>query len=171
MSVRWGSRPLFLAALVALVLTVGGCSGSTTSTQKSPAPLPNATLQSFDGGRALDLSTLRGPAVVNVWASWCGPCRRELPLYEAFSQEHADKVKVIGIDFQDTRKDKARQLIRRTGVTYPLYEDPGGLVRSRVLPQVILVDEMGRVSYEKYVEITSTTQLERLVTEHLGVSL
>lgn len=159
------------AATAATLLALVGCGGQSTPPADKPKALPEATLRSFDGGASLDLASLRGPAVVNVWASWCGPCRRELPLYQSFAREHSGRVAVIGVDFQDTRKDKARQLIRRTGVTYPLYEDPDGLIGSRVLPQVLLVDEQGRVAYRKYVEITTTDQLEKLVAEHLGVDL
>ncbi len=77
-------------------------------------------------------------------------------------------MKVVGIDFQDTRADRARQLIRETGVRFPLYTDPDGAVRARVLPELVLVDADGRVVYRKYVEIKSVDQLEGLVDKHLG---
>lgn len=166
-------RAALTSLLVAvLVLLLGACAGGGSGT-RSPAAsdrLPDASLASFDGGSPLDLSTLKGPAVVNLWASWCGPCRRELPLYQSFSKAYAGQVKVVGIDFQDTQVSRARELIATTGVTYPLYTDRDGLMRAQVLPKVILVDAEGRIAYQKYVEITSQEQLAKLVSTHLGVT-
>lgn len=159
--------PRVVGALAAVVLLLTGCSAK-AEPAASPGRQPDVTLRSLDGGSSLALSSLRGPAVVNLWASWCGPCRRELPLYQAFAKKYAGKVDVIGIDFQDTQKAKARELILQTGVTYPLYEDPDGVTRARGLPQLILVDGQGHRAFEQYVEITSVAQLEQLVEKHLG---
>ena len=157
-----------VVALVAAALVLSGCSSQ--SSGSSSTALPRVTLAPFTGhGAGLDLARLKGPAVVNVWASWCGPCRRELPHYQAFAQKYAGKVRVLGIDFQDTRTDRARQLIRQTGVRYPLYADPDGRIRSRALPELILVDARGRVAYRKYLEVDSLGELESLVHRHLEV--
>ena len=157
----------FLALVVAL--SISGCSGEKEQTKNSDR-LPDVTLASLDGGEPLDLSTVRGPTVINLWASWCTPCRKELPQYQAFAEKHTGKVKVLGIDFQETRPAAARKLARETGVKYPLFSDPEGDLQAVGLPKVILVDPQGRVTYEEYVEITSVAQLERLVENHLKVS-
>ena len=69
------------AALVALAV-VAGCGGDDTE----PTALPAVSLASLDGtGPALELDTLRGPAVVNLWATWCVPCRQELPAFQEVS--------------------------------------------------------------------------------------
>lgn len=168
MSMRLVGAPV--AVLVVVLLALSGCSTKDVQHEQGASPLPDVTLASLDGGKSLDLSTLHGPVVINLWASWCGPCRKELPLYQAFAKQYAGKVDVIGIDFQDTQVGKARELIRQTGVTYPLYKDPDGKMRARVLPQLILVGEGGSVVHEMYIEITSVAQLEKLVRTHLGVS-
>ncbi len=157
--------------VMALVLTVllAGCSSSAPRAAAEKR-LPDVTLQSLEGDAKVDLRSLRGPLVVNLWASWCVPCRTELPLYAAFAKKYAGRVDVLGIDFQETRVEAARQLARRSGVTYPLLTDPDGVMRAIGLPKVMLVDADGTIAHEEYVEITSAGQLEALVSRHLGVS-
>lgn len=167
-----------LAGLAAVLLLLTGCSaggsaagtstGSGASTRQ-PDALPDITLAPLGKGDPVDLGSLKGPMVVNLWASWCGPCRDELPDYQAFAQKYAGKVDVLGVDFQETREDKAEELVRETGVTYPLVKDPDGRLRAIGLPKLVLVDAQGKVAYQEYVKITSVAQLERLVQEHLGV--
>ena len=55
--------------------------------------LPAVTLPCFGGGPDVDLSTLEGPLVVNLWAVWCGPCRKEMPVLEEFHQQYGDRVR------------------------------------------------------------------------------
>jgi cytochrome c biogenesis protein CcmG/thiol:disulfide interchange protein DsbE len=160
-----------LAVLAAALLLLSGCSASSKATGASEgdSSLPDVTLQPLGKGDPVDLSQVRGPMVINLWASWCGPCRDELPQYQAFAQKYAGQVDVLGVDWQDTRTDKARALIGQTGVTYPLVTDPEGKLRARALPKLMLIDEKGNVAYEEYVKITSVAQLENLVQDRLEV--
>jgi thiol-disulfide isomerase/thioredoxin len=139
--------------------------------------LPAVTLPCFGGGRDVDLGALRGPMVVNLWASWCGPCRREMPLLQQFHEEYGDRVGVLGIDWQDPQVESAMDLVVDSGVTYPLVADPetelatvdGMTVRG--LPGLVLLDAEGRVVYRNLMEIESEDQLVGLVNRHLGTSL
>lgn len=131
--------------------------------------LPDITLPCLGGGDEVTLSSLRGPLVVNAWASWCEPCRRELPLYARLAA--TGKVDVLGVNWQDPQPDNALRLLADTGVTYPSLADPDGLMRLAGLPVIFLIDEEGRVVYREYVEIRSWRQLRGLVREHLGVRL
>jgi cytochrome c biogenesis protein CcmG, thiol:disulfide interchange protein DsbE len=158
----------WLAVLVAALLVLSGCSSEKKDTTVGRS-LPDVTLQPLGGGRPVDLSSARGPLVINLWASWCGPCRKELPEYQAFSRKYAGKVRVLGIDWQDTRADQAKALARRTGVTYPLVTDPKGSLHAQALPKVILVDGDGKVAHQEYARITSVEMLEKLVHRYLEV--
>lgn len=155
------------SVLVAALLLLTGC-GAKEADSGRPDRLPDVTLHALTGEGSLDLGALRGPVVINLWASWCTPCRKELPEYQAFAEKYAGRVPVIGIDFQETRPDAARQLARDTGVTYPLYSDPDGRLRAIGLPKLILLDADGGIAHAEYLKITSVAQLEQLVRRHLG---
>jgi cytochrome c biogenesis protein CcmG, thiol:disulfide interchange protein DsbE len=160
-----------LVAIAASALLLSGCAASSVEgRQASSNRLPDITLQPLGDGEPVELSRLRGPMVINLWASWCAPCRDELPQYQAFAQKYAGKVDVLGVDWQETREDAAHELARESGVTYPLVVDPDGRMRTQVLPKLILIDEAGEVAFEQYVKITSLRQLERLVEKHLEVA-
>ena len=140
--------------------------------------LPEVTLPCLGGGDDVDVSTLRGPMVVNLWAVSCGPCRRELPIYQQFHEKYGDRVPVLGIDFQDTQPGPALDLIRDSGVSYPQLADPQNDLSLKAplpnilgLPYVILIDKDGVVHEQRFEEIKSLGQLEALVEQYLEVTL
>lgn len=139
--------------------------------------LPALELPCFGSPRSVDLATLRGPAVISLWASWCAPCRDELPVLQDFAERHGDEVTVLGVDYADRQTGNAGDLLLEAGVTYPQLADPGGELQGadplRVpgLPGLVLVDAQGRVAHQEYGELDGRAQLERLVAEHLGLAL
>jgi thiol-disulfide isomerase/thioredoxin len=140
--------------------------------------LPELTLPCFGGGPDVDLATLRGPMVISVWASWCGPCRKEMPVLQEFHEQHGDQVPLLGIDYSDPQTGSAMDLVEETGATYPMLADPQEDISAaspfpvmRGLPWLGLVDEDGRLVYGQAMVVESRRQLEDLVAEHLGVDL
>jgi thiol-disulfide isomerase/thioredoxin len=140
--------------------------------------LPAVTLPCFGGGPAVDLGSLRGPLVVNLWASTCGPCRQEMPILQGFHEQYGDRVQVIGIDYQDVQTEAAMDLVLQTGATYPLLADPQSELSGaapfpvlRGLPFLALVDAEGRVAHQEYTIVESRQQLVGLVNRHLGTGL
>lgn len=160
-----------LLALVVAALVLAACGSEPDQPRAASDRLPDVTLPSLTGGAAIDLGDLRGPAVVNLWAQWCEPCKRELPIYQAFFARHGARVAVIGIDWQDTQADLARSLARDSGLTYPLVIDDEPAIRAVGLPKVLLIGADGTIAHEEYVEIKTVAELEQLVEEHLGVTL
>jgi cytochrome c biogenesis protein CcmG, thiol:disulfide interchange protein DsbE len=124
-----------IAATVALVscLWLAGCSGGSEDPAAGPAaeplgarPLVERTQPQFQR----DLDGLRGRVVVvNFWASWCVPCREEMPALEQVSRGYAEAgkpVTVIGVDASDVRSEAAK-FLTEVGVTYPTVYDQQGL--------------------------------------------
>lgn len=95
------------------------------------------------------MSDLKGKVVVlNFWASWCPPCRAEMPDFEEMWQEMRDDgVVFVGVAVSDS-PEEARAFVEATGVTYPIGVDPSGSIASdyRVLslPTTFLIDREGR---------------------------
>ena len=139
--------------------------------------LPAVTLPCFGGGPDVELSRLRGPLVVNVWASWCGPCREEMPVLQRFHQHYGERVPIVGIDYEDVQVEAAMDLVRETGVTYPLLADPQAALQGTApfpgrmgLPLFAFVDSDGEVEVVAG-GVDSLPELTGMVEEHLGVSL
>lgn len=139
--------------------------------------LPAVTLPCLGGGPAIDLSALRGPLVLNIWGSWCAPCRDELPILAGFYEQYGDRVPLLGIDFQDTRPEDALELAEASGVKYPqLFDHDGAIGRTSVMPgqavpALAFVDASGAVTAWVPGEVKSQRQLVDLVRQHLGVDL
>ena len=141
-------------------------------------PLPDLVLPEFDGDQTVELRSLEGPMLVNLWASWCTSCSEEMPILEQFHQEHGDEVGVVGIDFQETDLGNAEALVDETGVTYQLLLDELGdlngaepLPNVQALPIQLYVDEDGEVAFIAYQAFESLDEVEASVNEHLGTDL
>jgi thiol-disulfide isomerase/thioredoxin len=139
--------------------------------------LPAVTLPCFGGGDEVDLSTLRGPMVVNLWAVNCGPCRTEMPILQSFYEQHGDQVPVLGIDYTDVQTVPAMSLVQETGVTYPLLADPQSSLQGASpfpgllgLPMFAFVDREGEATVVAG-GVESMDDLLELVDQHLGIDL
>lgn len=114
---------------------------------------------------------LRGPLVVNVWASTCVPCRDEMPALQAFAQAYAGKVAVVGVNPLDGA-DELRRFAAETGVSYPLYRDPDGVFQVELgielIPATLFVRADGTIA-QLYLGALDQDRLAALVASELGV--
>ena len=137
--------------------------------------LPDRTLPCLGGGRDVRLAGLDGPLVVNVWASYCAPCRDELPVLQQLHEAAGDRLTVIGVDYDDTSPGAALQLAADSGVTYSSVADPASDLRADLeviaLPQTVFVDASGQIVATERRQITSYDMAADLVREHLGIEL
>jgi thiol-disulfide isomerase/thioredoxin len=153
---------------------IAPCPEDTRAAAQGGAALPDVVLPCLGGGADVDLRAVRGPAVLNLWAQWCGPCGKELPLFQRLHERAGDRLQVLGIDWQDTQPGRALELARLSGVTYPLAADPAALVadawRVNGLPITVFVDGRGRTTVHRG-QIADYGDLAQLVAEHTGVRL
>ncbi len=160
-----------LGLLVAL-LAIAGCGSSqggdyggghpdyAKALAGSPAPLAALHRQADDllpgGIDAYEgrLEALSGyPTVVNVWASWCGPCRFEFPHFQRAAADYGKRVAFLGVDTQDS-DDAASTFLEEAPVPYPSYTDPDKDIGEAIgatlgLPDTAFYDRQGKLVYLK----------------------
>ena len=112
---------------------------------------PNFTLVDLDG-KKVSLSDYKGrPVLVNFWATWCGPCKVEMPWFEEFRKQYsAQGLEILGLaDDVDVGKDKIAKAAQQTGVSYPILLTDGKVQEAYggldVLPVSFYVDKTGKV--------------------------
>jgi len=149
---------LGLLAFVALVLAMQWLQPK----PNLPEVAPDFVLQDLDG-RPVTLEALRGKTVVlNFWATWCGPCRREIPHFSRFSIENPE-IKVLGLT-TETNIGALRQARKALGIAYPVVladAQTAGAYDISTLPTTIVVEPDGSVG-AVHVGAMSARQLERL---------
>lgn len=120
----------------------------------------------------ISLRALRGgPAFLDVWASWCAPCREEAPTLARLWRQYGERVRFIGIDIEDTRAE-ARAFVRRYGLGYPHLFDVKASLAGKLgffgLPTALLIDRHGRIAARlvgRQKEATLRTALDQLARE------
>ena len=161
-----------LALALIAVLVASGCGASSggdfdgehpdydAALAGSPAPLAALHRQGNEllpgGVDAFEqrLDSLAGyPVVVNVWASWCGPCRFEFPTLQKLSAAFGKRVAFLGVDSQDSA-DAAKTFLAEVPVPYPSYSDPDEEITAEIgatlgLPDTAFYDQRGELCYLK----------------------
>jgi len=145
---RAAMRALLLGAMAAWPVLAGAALGGKTS---APAPAPDFTLPSAAGPN-LRLQEQRGQVVMlNFWATWCGPCRREMPeLNRIYGKYHAAGFVLLGVNV-DQDQANARGVASKLGVRFPVLFDAkqsvSRLYDLSTMPSTVLIDRDGRVRY------------------------
>jgi cytochrome c biogenesis protein CcmG, thiol:disulfide interchange protein DsbE len=168
-----GAVGLVVALLGLLVWKVATDNHGGVAEQFNRGEKPHAkdfTLRRLNGSGSLQLSSLRGRVVVvNFWASWCDPCKREAPLFQSASKRYRGRVQFVGVDTTDFSGD-ANGFLRRYGVTYPNVRDANGRVLHKYgglpIPRTYVLSRAGRVVGYIFGE-TRRDRLEREIQKAL----
>ncbi len=122
---------------------------SSTEAPNVGDPAPNFALPTHDG-KVVELAGLRGhPVILNFWATWCGPCRQEMPELQAFYDDrHPKGLEIIAIDIQESAEEVARYR-QSLGIAFPTVLDADGTVTRRYqirgVPTTFFVDADGTI--------------------------
>ena len=129
----------------ALLVLAGACGESDAAATR----LPGVEVEPLLGGPAFRLDELEGPAVVNLWATWCAPCKRELPDFEAVNRSLAGEVRFVGVNIGDDGESAASYL-DDLGITYDQYLDADSELTAALdmatLPMTLIIDVDERIA-------------------------
>lgn len=164
---------LFLPVSPVHALTGKIVSCSSIATGKTNNPTKETTsLQCLDGGAALTLESIKGPAVINVWGSWCTPCRQEIPHFRALAA--TGKVTIIGIDVEEKDLAAGRKFVIAQGMTWPNLFDKDGRTKSAFgmgVPVTWFLNSKSVVVYRQIGVINSDKLLFDEVNKYLGIKI
>jgi cytochrome c biogenesis protein CcmG/thiol:disulfide interchange protein DsbE len=135
-------------------LSIGAPAAGSSLPDESHQPAPDFTLTSLDGER-YTLSKLRGKVVlVNFWATWCPPCRREIPDLSRLHTKYKDRdFMVLGISLDEIDPDQIRKFAKNYKISYPVLHGPrselGEIAKSyggiQAIPTSFLIDKQGNI--------------------------
>lgn len=157
-------KPLGVAAIAGLAAWAAGIAVVSMLAPK-PMALPTLTFQGLDGN-ALTLSELKGrPVVVNLWASWCPPCRKEMPVLQDAQARQNDIVFVFvnqGEDDKTARSYMASQQLALRNVVLDPQRQLASQVDSQALPTTLFFDEKGMLVNRRVGELSTVTLAQRM---------
>jgi cytochrome c biogenesis protein CcmG, thiol:disulfide interchange protein DsbE len=169
------------AGFFALILVLTGCAavqplkvnGEVVSCEKIKVEGGvGAPLECLGGGSPLAADAIRGPVLINVWGTWCKPCKQELPHLAHFLAKYSDQVGVVGIAVEEKNQEGVRKFVESNGISWPILYDATGATRSEFgmgVPVTWFVDESGRVVHKKFGPFRSTEEIELAAIKYLGV--
>ena len=165
--------------LVLSLVTLTGCSLSEPIPIKGEVvscasikvlPIQGELLDCLDGSAGVSVDSIKGPALINVWGTWCRPCRQELP-HLAHYLAKPGAIPVIGIAVEEKSPLVVKKFVETHGMTWPILYDAQGSTRGKFgmgVPVTWFVDGSGHVVYKKYGPFNSLEEIELDVAKYLG---
>jgi cytochrome c biogenesis protein CcmG/thiol:disulfide interchange protein DsbE len=175
-----------LKALVVLTLTVlTGCSSQSTVVSKLGAVVSCNSIAlgassnglefpCLDGKSSIHFSQMRGPLIVNVWGSWCAPCKDEIPMIRSFYSKNSSIVHLVGVDVEEAKKSDGSDFVVTNGMTWPILVDPDARSRGFFgmgVPVTWFIDKNGSVVHKKIGVLNSEQELRDLAAKYLHLTL
>lgn len=130
------------------------------------------SLPCLDSKSQVIYQAIRGPVVVNVFGSWCEPCRQEIPHFLELQGLH--KVAIVGVDVEEANLKAGSNFVIRMGITWPVLFDSTSVTRGIFglgVPVTWFIDARGKVMYKQIGIITSTAELKSEVRKYLKIKV
>lgn len=157
--------------LIALLLVV---TAVFTTSALAQHKAPNVVFKTADG-KTYDLSKLTGKVViVNFWATWCGPCRKEIPDFIEFYKNYKDKgVEILGVSLDREGWEKVTPFLKQTPINYPIVlgngEIAGKFSKFNAIPTTFIIDKSGNI-VDEHTGVMTRSQLEAKVKPLLSAN-
>jgi cytochrome c biogenesis protein CcmG/thiol:disulfide interchange protein DsbE len=163
-----------VVALAVTGLVLGQDDEAGTRGRAGGGVAPAIELPALSGEGTVSLASFRGqPVVVNLFASWCVPCRKELPAFKSVSEELGDKVTFLAVNHQDNRR-AGQEMLDEFGVSYAAGYDPDGKVAIEYaligMPSTLFVGADGTL-LETHTGELDREQLEQAISRLFGITV
>jgi len=170
-------------AMAVAVLLLAGCSspsekiaGEVVSCESilSSATENSIMLDCLDGTDGASINGIKGPAIINVWGSWCGPCKEEMPILRSFYEKAQGKLALIGVNVEEASIEDGRKFVKNNGITWPNLYDADGKSRAYFgmgVPVTWFIAADGSVAYKHIGVIKSEKELISMTSKYLGMKL
>ncbi len=179
------NRRQLVAILAVSLLSLTACASQSTAVRKlgkvvgcESIPLGKSLsgieIPCLDGKSSIQLAQLRGPLIVNVWGSWCAPCKEEIPILRSFYAKAGGRLNLLGVNVEEAKRSDATNFIVQNGMTWPNLTDPDGRTRGFFgmgVPVTWFIDSSGKVLYKKIGVLRSEEELRNLVSKYLNITV
>ena len=135
-------------------------------------PSEEVVAECLDSSPGVNVAAIKGPAIINVWGSWCDPCKEELKYFFFFFFTKDPQVQLIGVDVEEKRIEDGRMFARTNGIMWPNLYDADGSTRKYFgmgVPVTWFIDDAGKVLFKKIGPIKSTEELRSLSFKYFGL--
>jgi thiol-disulfide isomerase/thioredoxin len=165
---------LLLTACSSTSSVVQGEVVSCSSITQDTTFVDGINLDCLDGTTGAQLGALKGPMIVNVWGSWCGPCKEEIPILRSFNEKTKGKVALVGVDVEESNLGDGQKFVASSGITWPNLYDPDGRSREYFgmgVPVTWFIAADGSIVGKKIGAFKDEIELITLTNKYLDVKL
>lgn len=149
--------------------TVVGCESIPLSSSNEGVEIP-----CLDGKSTIRFKQLQGPLILNVWGSWCAPCKEEMPIFRSFYSKAKTQIHLLGVNVEEAKRVDAINFVIENGMTWPNLIDPDGRTRGLLgmgVPVTWFIDPSGKVVYKKIGVLRSEEELRSLTHKYLDITV